>query len=301
MSDEAIVSESVSEEAAPAEISEEVVQEEAAPAPKKYKVKVDGSEMEVEEDELVRSYSHARASADRMKQAAEERKAAADERKKAEDLYQKFKSKPFEVMAELGLDPRTMSEEFLLEMLNEESLTPEQKKQREMEKKLKTYEEKEVEREKSAKEQKEREEMTAKERELADLTDKTHKEYETQFIEALEKTSLPRTPTTIRRVAEVVYQNAVKGVDISVDHALRIVEGDIRSGLSETLKGLDGDSLISFLGEDTVKKIRKYEVSKVKNPTPKQTSVVAEPKEDKGPASPDEWLKRIKKEHGILT
>lgn len=278
------------------EVSPEVEEQpEQVQQPRKYKVKLDEDEMEVDEDELLRGYTHAKAANRKFQEAAAERKRAAEEKAKAERLYQQLKTDPFKAISELGLNPRELSEEFLLKELEKESWTPEQKKAFELEQKVKEYETKEQERERLAKEHQARAEAEKEAREQHEMTEKIHKEYETKFIETLQSSSLPRNPTVIRRVAEVVFNSLQEGYEIPVEQAVKIVEKDMRSGISDLIRSLDGDRLIEFLGDDTVKKLRKHDAAKVKNPIPNQKS---QPKEEPKPKKSEyidsnEWYRQM--------
>jgi hypothetical protein len=67
------------------------------------------------------------------------------------------------------------------------------------------------------------------------------------------------------------------------------------------IAALEGDALIDFIGSDTAGKLRKHELSKIKNPVPQPAKAKEQTQEkDSRPQSPEEWLRKIKKEHGIL-
>lgn len=276
-------------------------------APKKYKVKIDDEELEVDEDEVVRGYQHARAANKKFQEAAAERKAAEQAKEEAkrvaEDRWAKLKTDPFKVLSELGINPRELSEEYLLKALEEEMMSPAEKEKAELTKKLQEYEAKE----KTAKEQEEavkkQEEEKTKQEEILQLQKKYEQEYESQFIKALESTKLPKNPTTIRRIAEIVMQFQQQDIDIPVEHAIRIVEQDYNRGISELVKSLEGDSLVQFLGNDVVDKIRKHTLSKVKNPiVPTAADVKETPskkKEDPKYVDTRRFVKDLLKKHGV--
>jgi hypothetical protein len=265
-----------------------------APKPSKRQIKANGKIVEIDPADEEKYLSLGIASDEKFQ-------SAAAERKQAEQLFIRMKSDPWGVMAELGINPREMSEEYLLKQLELEMMTPEQKEAHEIKQKLKGYEDKEAEAKKAAEEREAAEKEEKEKSEMDALTAKYQEEYTSQFLEAIEKTSLPKNYTTMRRTAEVLMQHRMTGKDISVAQALKIVEQDATSSLKEILGALDGDTLINYLGKETADKIRKYELSKLKNPEPQQHRVKeTAQKAETSPKTPEEWLRQIRKEHGIL-
>ena len=293
MSDEAVAAPASTEVVAPAEA--------VKTAPEKYKVTVDGSELEVDIDELRSSYSHVKASNDRFSKAAQEKKEAAALRQEAESLKARMKSDPWSVMQELGLDPRTTSEEYLIKKLEFDALTPEQKKIMELEQKNKSYEEKEAltkkereEAEKAAKDAKDAEVIASKSAEFI-------KEYEAAFLEALKPSSLPKNHLMVAKVAEKMRIAADQGWEMSPKQAVKVLEQEVIAAKKALIDSLSPDELAAFLGDENLKKVRKRDVEKLKNPIPQVDNAPPKVKEEEKPRSPAEWLAAQKKKHGILT
>jgi len=285
----------------PSESSKEASKKEVAEKLSKHKLTIDGKEEEVDLDELKAGYSKAKAATERFQKAAEERKAAEKDRQEAKAMLDRMKSNPWEVMKELGLDPRTTSEDYLIEQLKLDALTPEQKKAMELERRVKAYEDKEASaaadaeaKAKKDKEAKEREEIAVRSQQIA-------KEYEEQFLEALTGSTLPKKPGVVKKIAEKMFQASEEGYEMSVKQAIKLVEKEIKEYQKAFIDDLDEEALAAFLGENNLKKVRKRDVSNLKNPVPKAESKPQD-KEEKpsAPQSPDEWLKSIKKQHGIL-
>jgi hypothetical protein len=272
-----------------------------APPPNRHKVKVNGKEEDADIEELKAAYSKVKAADERFRTAAEERKAAEKERAEAKALLEKVKSDPWAVMKELGLDPRKTSEEYLIKQLELDAMSPEQKaamekassddkKRAELEAKLKEYED----REKKDKDEKEQAEIAAQSQKIA-------KDYEEQFLEALGSTKLPKTQKTVALVAEKLREAIVDGYEISVKQAVKAVEREQKAALNAILADADPDIIAELIGEEGVKKLRKRDVEKLKNPIPQsQNREEPQHKEKEKPQSPEEWLKSVRKQHGIL-
>jgi len=126
----------MSEETQPqAENVEPVEKQETAPEPKRYKVKVDGVESEVNEDELVNSYQKGR-SADKKFQEA------ADLRKQLEAFVDNVRENPNELLTQLGHNPKEWARKLLLAEIEDEANAndPNLRRVAELEKKLNALE-----------------------------------------------------------------------------------------------------------------------------------------------------------------
>lgn len=226
------------------------IKDAAAEAMRKYKVKVDGQELEVDEKELLRGYSHQKA-ANKILQ--EGKKA----RKQAEEFItlMKDKGKLFEVIQKLGHDPRKLTEEYLASQLEEEMLDPREKEFRDAQKKLRDYEE----REKRA-----QQEQQAKLEES--LKEKFAKDYNEQFVASLKTSGLPATKQTISEMAKYIHRAAKIGFKMTTDEAAKLVKEDVQKKVASIVSESDGEVLLQLLGENVANKIRKWDTSRVKSP-----------------------------------
>jgi predicted enzyme involved in methoxymalonyl-ACP biosynthesis len=171
----------------------------------------------------------------------------------------------------------------------------------ELEKKLREFEEKEALTKREAEERAKAEEEAKHKEEVARLSEKYTKEYTEEFMEALSSTKLPRSPTVVAKVAEKMQLALDQGYELSAKQAVKLVEKEIAEYKKALLKDMDEELLAEFLGEDGIKKIRQRDLKNLKNPVPKP----AEPKQDAQvkedePRTPEEWLRSIKRQHGIL-
>lgn len=225
---------------------------------KKYKVKVDDKEVEVDENELLAGYQMRKASQKRFEEAARLKK-------EAEQKMEYIKKNPAKALEDLGFDVEKLASDYLLERIEEKELTPEQRKLKEYEKKLRDYEEKE----RSIKEAQEREEA-------ARLASKYEEDYSKKIKDALSTSGLPQTPYTIKRMAQIMIHALEEGYELSPQDAVGIVREDYLSDIKELVGQADGNTLLSLLGKDVADKIRKTELAKVKAKTPPSPTKVAE-------------------------
>ena len=273
-------------------------------AAKKYKLKIEGQELEVDESELLKGYSMTKAANLRFEKAAEEKRRAEQERQEAIKLRDAMKANPFDVMKELGLDPRKVSEEFLIKQLEYEAMSPEAKKAMELEQKLKAYEEKEARVKAEAEEKAKKEEEETRAKEIAEMSQKIAKDYEVQFLDALEASKLPKTAAMVAKIAEKMDIALSQGYELPVKHAVKLVEKDLIQYKKSLIEGMSADELAEFLGDEPIKKLRKRDVEKVKNPVPREKKEDAPPpvqekKQEYKSFSAESLARELKAKHGV--
>lgn len=257
-----------------------MTKEEAREAIRKFKVKVDGQELEVDENELVKGYSHQRAANKRMQEAIKVRKQAEDFINMLND-----KNKLFDVIKQLGHDPRKLTEEYLASQLEEEMLDPKEREYRNTKAELQKMKELE----------KMREEEVKKSR-IEFLKQKFSENYTQQFTEALQQVKLPAKKHTVAEMAKYIQRAAKLGYEMNALEAAKLVEEDIREAQRALIGDADGEMLIKLLGEDVANKVRKWDTSRVKNPEQfLKTPEVQAPREERAkrterrPMTQAEW------------
>jgi len=224
--------------------------EAAAEAMRKHKLKVDGQEIEVDEEELKRGYTHQKA-ANKMLQ---EGKAS---KKQAEEFINmmKDKGKLFDVIKKLGHDPRKLSEEFLLSQLEDEMMDPREKEFRETKTKLQRYEELE----------KAQRDAETKKRDDA-LKAKFADDYTKQFTEALKDTNLPPTKAAVAEMAKYIHRAAKMNFQMTPKEAAQLVKEDIETAHRNLYGEADAETLMKLLGDQGLQKLRTYDTSRLKDP-----------------------------------
>lgn len=217
----------------------------------KLKTKVDGKEVEeeLELEAIQRDYQ-------KFKAADKKFQEAAAMRKQAEEFISLLKTNPAQVLAHpsIGLDVRKLAEEYLAEQLQYESLTPEQRKAAEDRKRLEEYEKREQEAAKQAHEEK-----------INTLKAKYTEDYNKTIIDALESAGLPKNKSTVKMMAQKLYLSVNNGLDLDAKDLAESVRQDYINAQKELFAELDGEALIKILGDDVAEKVRKYNVSKIKN------------------------------------
>lgn len=211
-----------------------------------YKVMVDGAEMEVDEAELLKGYSHGKAAAKKMEEAANSKKEAAE-------LLRLMKSQPRSFFEKLGMDPREFAAQIFNDDLIEASLTPEQKKLREYEKMFSEQ----SERERVAREEYEREQLEVESARVAE-------ELQGQMLGALNDAGIPGGHRESLYRMVTYMQRAIAAGHENIDP--RIVAAQVKKDFDADVRALTGitdiDKLEEMFGADFIKKIGKASVAK---------------------------------------
>lgn len=254
---------------------------------KKLKIKVDGQEEDVEididnEEELRKMAQMSRAAMKRMSEAAKSQK-------QAESFMQKLKTNPRAVLEDpnLGVDFRQIAEEYLYEQLQRESMTPEEIEYQEKMKRLEAFEKAERDKEEQAKQ----EQAQKAQQYWAEQYDKT-------ITDALKGANLPKTTTTIKRMAQLISKNLDLGLDLEPSDLVEEVKKSYISEFKEIVGSSDAETLLAIFGDEIANKIRKHDISKLKIPnvnTVKTEETVTAPKSEKGYMTPDEYKEWLNK------
>lgn len=258
----------------PSEENKELVAE----AIKKFKVKVDGEDLEVDENELLRGYSHQRAA----NKILQEGKAA---RKQAEEFISMMKDpqKFWDTAKKLGHDDRKLAEEFLAKKLEDELMDPRDRELRDVKAELRAEQEQK---------RLEREALEAQRHEA--LKKKFAADYTTQFTEALKESKLPPTKEMVSEMARYIQRSAKIGFQMTAKEAAQLVREDIELKFQRIYGQSDAETLVELLKEEGLKKIREFDVKKLKSPEDhlKTPEVQGELKDRKAPSkrmTPAEW------------
>jgi len=84
------------------------------------------------------------------------------------------------------------------------------------------------------------------------------------FHEALTTSGLPKTPRTIKRMAEVAAVSVEKGNEIDAKVLASILRDDYMAELKDLLSAADEDSILSLVGDEIGNKIRKADLKRLK-------------------------------------
>lgn len=270
----ATAAQAVSAKSPSAEGTETSIVKEKAPtdkdmkeAIKKWKLKAGKQEREVtSESELVRLAQLGMGAHEKFEQAAKTRK-------QAEEVLDIIQKNPAEALSKLGFDVRKLAEDFLAEKIKDEMLDPKDRRTKELEAELQKY-----------KSEKEDFEKQQREAQISTLQTQYEVDIQSKIISAIDAHKLPKNPKTVARFAEYMLQGVENGVDYDPKDLAPRIRRDLEDEHRHMYRDSGVEEILKILGEDTLKKIRQYELQKVKGKTvanPIATQPVAhQPKEE---------------------
>jgi hypothetical protein len=225
----------------------------AAEAIRKHKLKVDGEEIEVDEEELKRGYAHQKAANKKLQEGLRYRKQSEDFIKAMKDpgtlvdtLYK---------MGYTQQQVRQISENYLAQVLEEEMLDPKDRELKTTKQKLQEFEKKEADR-------KAQEEHAHNEA----LKKKYAEQYSAEFIEALKTTGLPPTKDMVADMAKYISRAAKIKMPMTAIEAAKLVQEDVVIKNQHLFANMNPADIVKIVGEEGLKKLREFDVSRLRDP-----------------------------------
>lgn len=251
---------------------------------RRYKVKVDQEELEVDEDELKRGYAHNKAAAKRMEQAAEMRKQYERELQIAKGFEQwidSVKNDPnavFSLLEQLGHNPDDLAMKRAAEKLKYEYMSEAERRAYDNERELSRYREIEQRREMEQRQQAEQA-ILAKARETV----------ENEFVEFFTEQKIRPSASVLARIAELKLGAAQAGRELSVAQAYQRVQAEQQRARLELLANLSEDD-IRALPKDQLQKLRQQDL-RAFNQGRRPTNTASAPQKKTQAMSTDDFFK----------
>lgn len=254
------------------------------PEVKTYRVKIDGQEVDVTEDELLKGYQSTKSAQQRFSEAAVMRK-------QAEEFVRLAKSDPKKLLSHpgIGIDLKEFANTILREQIEEEMLSPEEKDLRDTKLKLARFE---AERRKA--------DEDARQAELDKYTRLYEEEYTTKIVSALESSGLPKTEGTVKKMASMMLLAIQNGLDVQPADVVEFVRKDYIAEVKSLFGSANEDIILSLLGEDVTNKVVRGHLNKTKSKQnlPPKITTLTKPASPTNPGitrtlSREDWLKQI--------
>lgn len=274
---------------------------EAAPEPKRYKLRVEGEEREVDQAGLLSALlddmgEDGVLSAAQISAAARRRmRAVTEEKAKIKGLVERLRNPKElrkaldEIYGDRG-GARAFAEELIAEHI-EEARMPES--EREMKRRIAELEAREA----RLKEKEEREQKTAREQQVSTA----QRQIGERFAAALTEAGMQPTPYAIGRMAALAESALDDGVPVDVRQLAREVSRDYEDGeVGTLLKRVSSDpaKLIKLIGKEGLDALRRYDIEQTRAKqrpaaAPAARSAPRKP-EQRRTVSPDEWLDQMR-------
>jgi hypothetical protein len=253
---------------------------------RKIRLKVDGKESVVSHQELIRDRQKYEAANKRFQEAKDLYAKGEMSQKQLKDFVGYMKTNTGEALKHLGIDPRQFAESLLMEAIQYEQLSPEQRELQEAKAKLSKYD----------KEAKTREEQ-GKRQEFQAQVEVERKRYDTEFSKAMKAAGIESDAFAVARLAQYM-QSAIRSGnrDVSPMDFVDALKSDFGKSTLGYLKSLPADQLLASIPEEILTRIRQADLARVKS-MPQQPQRRQEPQaprvEKSEQLTPDQFRQRM--------
>jgi hypothetical protein len=208
---------------------------------------------------------------------------ARQQEKLVKEIAEMIQTNPFELLKRAGYDPRQLAEEYLTQAIEEDMLPENEKELRKV-----RYEKEELERQY-------KEELSRREQEQMDVAiQQAQQEISNNIIDALESSSLPKSPEVVKRIANYMLIAEQKGINVNPKQVIPLVEEDFRNLNAQILKSLDPTKRISYIGEDLLKQIRQDDLARLKTSQSQSSQSVPKSKQPSSKKiTKEEWRREL--------
>lgn len=255
---------------------------------KKLKLKVDGKEYDEEidlddEDRLIRELQLSKMGQKRAQEKT-------DLEKQMKSFFEAFQKDPFATMKEMGLDPNKSIDDYINQELENAKKSPEQIAHERLQQELAAL-----------KRERESEKETLKNKELERLQQHAFEQYDMQMEQSLSKSSLPKTPYVVKKIADYMLVGLEAGYDVSPEDVIPLVQEEMNSDLKDMFASLPEEQVEALLGEQVLNKLRKRRVAKAQasQAAVNKPKIEDSGKSSKGQAKPEGEKKTFKQFFGV--
>ncbi|HEY9661953.1 MAG TPA: hypothetical protein V6C65_26150 [Allocoleopsis sp.] len=218
------------------------------------KTKINGREVEVDEETVIKRYQKEETADQKLREAAQMRR-------EVESFYETLLNNPEEILNDprIPLKKRELAEKWLMDTLSQELGEPEDprdKKLKEVEGKLKTFEEREAE----AK-------AKAEQEEFQQVVNTRREQIAKTLTAAIQQSPLAQDPdtsaATIKEMAMYMKMCRDAKYDVTPEEIAAHVEKKHNKSIQHLVGKLKGEQLIRYLGQDIINEVRRYDLQQL--------------------------------------
>jgi hypothetical protein len=208
---------------------------------------------------------------------------ARQQEKLVKEIAEMIQTNPWQLLQRAGYDPRQLAEEYLTQAIEEDMLPENEKELRR------------VRQEKEELERQYKEELTRREQEQMQVAiQQAQQEISNSIIDALENSSLPKSPEVVKRIANYMLIAEQKGINVNPKQVIPLVEEDFKNLNAQILKSLDPTKRISYIGEDLLKQIRQDDLARLKTSQSQASQSTPKPRQSANKKiTKEEWRKEL--------
>lgn len=206
--------------------------------------------------------------------------------KEAASFIEQLRKNPRKVLSDptIGVDLKKMAVEMIEEEIENARKSPEQLEKEKLEKELKAM-----------KEEREKEKEENRKRDMDRIQQQEYERYDMLLSQALDKTDLPKTPYTVKKIADYMIMAVNSGMDVTPEDVIPLVRDEMQNDLKEMFAVMPEDVIEQIVGKDVLNKLRKKNLQKARSasgttpiakPQIKDTGAKAEPTTKAGAKKP---------------
>lgn len=180
---------------------------------------------------------------------------AAQWQKDAVEFLDILKKNPRAILSDpsIGLDLKKFAAEIIEEEIANSRKSPEQLELEKIKAELKNERE-------SAK----RKDEEFKKQEIERIQNEAYEHYENAIDKALDTSDLPKTPYTVKKMADYMLLGLEKGIDVSPEDVVSLVRDEMHNDLKEMFAVMPEDVIEGIVGRENINKIRKKNLARAK-------------------------------------
>lgn len=235
---------------------------------KKLKLKVDGEEYEEEFD--LDDDEYLTKQLQMAKMAQKRAQSYSQLEKEVAAFIQQLKTNPKKALASdlVGLDIKQLAAEIIEEEIERSQKSPEALEKERLEEELRAI-----------KEEREREKEEARQKQLSEKQQQDFERYDRLFEKALETTDLPKTPYTVKRMADWMYLALDHGVEIEPQEVANLIYDEMKSELNQMFEVMPEEVIEKIIGENNLNRVRKKKIAAAKAKNASTQPIIGKPKE----------------------
>lgn len=226
---------------------------------KELKIKFNGKEyteqlpFEIEDSPESVDYMKKHLQMSRLSQTSSQERAQLE--KDVRNFIDELRKNPKKMLSDpnIGIDIKELAKQVIEEEIENSRKSPEQLEREKLESELKAL-----------KDEREKEKKDHLEREKIRLEAEAIERYDVLVSQALEKSTLPKTPYVVKKMATLLELGLKEGLDVTPEDVIPLVEEEIRGDIKDMFATMPDEAFEAFVGKDRFNSIRKKNIAKAK-------------------------------------
>lgn len=157
------------------------------------------------------------------------------------------------LIKELGADEKQIAAAIIEEEIANSQKSPEQLAHEKLQEELRQL-----------KEERDNEKKEWTRKEFERLQGQEFERYDVLMSQALEKSDLPKSPYTVKKMADYMLMALENGVELTPDEIIPMLQDEIKSDIQQMFGAMPEEAIEKLIGGETLKKIRQKNIKRAK-------------------------------------